>query len=90
MHADERENQSAEAGRGLLGLVCGPLDFGDRGVDLADPAGESPAGSDSTSSGRTTSAWPGSSGSNTNWTNSVSRTHEFELDDLADASTRDG
>ena len=25
----------------------------------------------------------------TNWTNSVSRTHEFELDDLADASTRD-
>ena len=25
----------------------------------------------------------------TNWTNSVSRTHEFELDDLADAATRD-
>ena len=25
----------------------------------------------------------------TNWTNSVSRTHEFELDDLSDASTRD-
>ena len=25
----------------------------------------------------------------TNWTNSVSRTHEFELDDLAAASTRD-
>ena len=25
----------------------------------------------------------------TNWTNSVSQTHEFELDDLADASTRD-
>ena len=25
----------------------------------------------------------------TNWTNSVSRTHEFELEDLADASTRD-
>ena len=25
----------------------------------------------------------------TNWTNSVSRTYEFELDDLADASTRD-
>ena len=25
----------------------------------------------------------------TNWTNSVSRTHEFELDELADASTRD-
>ena len=25
----------------------------------------------------------------TNWTNSVSRTHEFELDDLANASTRD-
>ena len=25
----------------------------------------------------------------TNWTNSVSRTHEFELDDLADALTRD-
>ena len=25
----------------------------------------------------------------TNWTNSVSRTHEFELDDLADASTRE-
>ena len=25
----------------------------------------------------------------TNWTNSVSRTHEFELDDLADASIRD-
>ncbi|MCY4508703.1 MAG: hypothetical protein OXG35_17355 [Acidobacteria bacterium] len=25
----------------------------------------------------------------TNWTNSVSRTHEFELDDLADATTRD-
>ncbi len=24
----------------------------------------------------------------TNWTNSVSRTHEFELDDLADAGTR--
>ena len=25
----------------------------------------------------------------TNWTNSVSKTHEFELDDLADAATRD-
>ena len=25
----------------------------------------------------------------TNWTNSVSQTHEFELDDLADAATRD-
>ncbi len=25
----------------------------------------------------------------TNWTNSVSRTHEFDLDDLADAATRD-
>ena len=25
----------------------------------------------------------------TNWTNSVSRTHEFELEDLADAATRD-
>ena len=25
----------------------------------------------------------------TNWTNSVSRTHEFELDDLAEAATRD-
>ena len=25
----------------------------------------------------------------TNWKNSVSRTHEFELDDLADAATRD-
>ena len=25
----------------------------------------------------------------TNWTNSVSRTHEFELDDLANAATRD-
>ena len=25
----------------------------------------------------------------TNWTNSVSRAHEFELDDLADAATRD-
>ena len=25
----------------------------------------------------------------TNWTNSVSRTHEFELEDLDDASTRD-
>ena len=33
MHADDRENQSAGAGRGLLGL-------GDRGVDLAHPAGE--------------------------------------------------
>ena len=25
----------------------------------------------------------------TNWTNSVSQTHEFELEDLADAATRD-
>ena len=25
----------------------------------------------------------------TNWTNSVSATHEFDLDDLADAGTRD-
>ena len=40
MHADERENQSAGAGRGRLGLGRGRVGFGDRGVDLADPAGE--------------------------------------------------
>ena len=40
MHAVERENQTAGAGRGLLGIVCGPLGIGDRGVDLAQPAGE--------------------------------------------------
>ena len=34
MHVDERENQTAGAGRGLLGLGRGALGFGDRGVDL--------------------------------------------------------
>ena len=33
MHADERENQTAGAGRGRLGLGRGRLGFGDRGVD---------------------------------------------------------
>ena len=40
MHAVERENQLPEPARGPLGLVCGPLGSGDRGVDLADPVGE--------------------------------------------------
>ena len=40
MHADERELQTAGPRRGLLGLGRRPLGIGDRGVDLAHPAGE--------------------------------------------------
>ena len=62
MHADERENQTAGAGRGLLGI-------GDRGVDLADPAGEV-SGRLRLDVGRTAAASAGS-GSRAAWSTSL-------------------